>query len=562
MTIRLTFFSALALSLLLAPNNAGLTAPRDPLLLEARPAREVVPALGKYLGVVLNVDPALADEKFSIRVSRLDLVSAQKALAAASGGIWKVREKQGHPEYWLCPSDERVAAISRYRQEREEQIQQQTKALRESLRHHAADAPLPVERRGIGAFPPAAYDVLKSLPDGIIDQVLSHPNPPFSGSQAAKAPAVTVPVSALSPDGREATTRLLLDLADQMDHAGPPATGKGFRNLAANPDGVKLGFWASSVPRSGGMASLSVSVLAPDGSIATDVVLARTPVPGPSFRPNGNLPTRGSTKAPGIVPIPSLQGGGAKPSLPDEPLDPREQRMVLLPEGRYRHDHLLATLAKSADLETVSDYYTKGTVTTISPGRKPLGELLRGLDRIYRCRHTWVGGCLVFRSENWEALAEVEPRAAVTDQLDQVAKDPKTLTVDDLVFAAENATDEGLATLEYHTEPNGKALPLHLVPRLRMNAPWLRAYGALRDAKSLPVPKGGLYLARLPQPIRRAWEDVLLRAGITSNRGSTLARLRRAPGLAFPDWPSVDRYTLELGNATAPINLWKSAISY
>lgn len=522
--------------------------PPEPLVFEGRPAREVLPALGEQLKVVLKADPALAEVKLSLRIAEADLKSVQSALAVAVDGAWKTRGREGQPEYWLCPSDERDRRLSRYRQERVDRLQRQTEGLKRSILVQDVPDNPSASRGSLGAFLPQAYDILRTLPEGCLDRALAHPNPPFNGSEGAKVPGIAVPVAALPLQGREATSQLLRYLGDRMDE-GRPGAGSTYRRQAADPSGMKVELWTSSAPSTGGAATLHLSLRTADGKRAADVTLARTiSLPKPS------------TSTPPVTGTPG--SNGSSPPMDSATHEPREQRSIKVPEGRYRHDHLLAAVAKAANLETVSDYYTKGTVTTISPGPKRLEDLLRGFDRIYRCRHFWVGDILVFRSENWEALSEAEPPAVVTDRLTQAGKDPKTLEIDDLVFAAQNANDERLATLEYHTDPSGKALPLNLVPRLRMNAAWLRAYGALGAAKSLPVPKNGLYLARLPRTARAAWQDVFLQAGVLSERDMAAARLRRTPGSAFQDWPAVNRFTLELGGSAPPLDLWRTAISY
>ncbi|HEU4754480.1 MAG TPA: hypothetical protein VFU47_15330, partial [Armatimonadota bacterium] len=380
-----------------------------------------------------------------------------------------------------------------------------------------------------------AFTMLSTVPPGVIDEAVQHANPPFNGSEGGKVPGAVFPASRLPTAGREALERLLTRFFAFAERSrretDPPFERQDVRKVAGT---LVLEFWCNLDPR--GLSGLHLSLIW-DGKRMLDMPLAFA-----STLPAAN---------PGSTPV----GDPA----PESPL---EDRLIELPPGRYRHDRLLTLLAKAGGFEVVADYFTKGTVLTVEPGKKRLGDLLSKFDAALRCRHEWDGTLLRVRTVPWAELTDLEPPAEVTDRLEQFRALPRGPALEDLLLIARRTTDEQLATLEHYHGPGGEPLPLHLVPRLRMNAGWLRAFAALpayqlADAES----RAGLPLSRLAPGAREQWGLPLARAGLDP-QAPALLRVLPGPPPTLTAWPRIPRVCLLSPLRPQPADLWRNAESY
>jgi hypothetical protein len=379
---------------------------------------------------------------------------------------------------------------------------------------------------------PHAFDLVKEIPRSLLLRVLNHPNPPFNGSEGAKVPALSLSAAQLSPRARQALSQLVSFYADYLQQRRPEmAALRQIRQDAADPRGLRIDFWCNKTGRSVSSASLMLHVRSPVGGLG-DIELAF----------GGG--TSGSEDEPTLTPDP----------------DPHDAIRFTLAPNSCRHDRALADLGAAAKIDIVADYYTKGTVLTITPGMKRLGEFLSSYDRIYRTRHWWVGNTLFVRSRSWYNLIEAEPTVSVTDRLDKLVLAKDTPTFKDLVSIVSESTDEQLSTLEYYFNAEAVKLPPNWSPRLQMNAPWLRAYANSTEQQRALIHSRGLSIGALPNAHRERWERPLAIVGMeyTNNGVSVKAIQGSPPDLA--SWPGLPRIIASDGARTT--DLWRNAESY
>lgn len=489
---RLLPLFAVAVALLLAPAKSQEQAPRPVLLqVEGRSVTEALRDLSKPLQLELRADPRLAEHKVTLALHSPVGREILEQLAVVLQANW--RREDGRTRT-LHESKRRARAITAARRQRA------------AFRRHLADRTMRLladaARGGPGVDPgginplsrPASELVLK-LPRELIVAALARPVP-GRGSSTRFRFGVAIPAGRLSPAGR----RALLGYLEASWAAYPPMDARGLRAQTAwradpSPLLVRLSVLESPSPdpRLPGASYdlwLSLSVLGQSG-VGYMTTVARPGVTTPAETPEP-LPEGASAQAPETIP-----------------------RTIAMPRGTYRFDRFLVTLAQHGGFDVVADYFTPRRTVSISKASYSLNDLLAEMDQSMGVMHWWDGDVLLVRTRRWAEALDFEPPIAVVDRLERVAKAPNGPTFEDWLFFASRATDDQLTTLESHTGPGGEPFPLHLAPRIRANAPWLRAYDRLTlKQRSLARRRLGFHLERLPRSARQLWREALLSHGL------------------------------------------------
>jgi hypothetical protein len=404
---------------------------------------------------------------------------------------------------------------------------------------------------------PAAYQTVKHVPREIIQQALMNPNPPQIGSTVDKIPCASFRASQLSPEGKAAFSELISQLVADAEarrvanaEARPPGRPASayLRQLPARSNELVLEFWSNEAVSKGG-TTLTLSLKDPElPAFSTDFGLSVTSFDEieREFKRTGHAREK-------------------EIKSPTAPPDPRENVTVVLPRGTYRYDRALELLAKSAQVDLVSDYFTHGKPVKWEGGPQRMAQVLADLDQDYGLTHRWEGSTLLVRTRNWAEALEREPTTAVVERAETVAASPDGPELKDVVWIASRCSDEQLAVLGFHMDPTGKRLkPLELAPQIRTNSAWLRAYAALTPAETkLAEGPSGLRLARLPLRTRALWERALMRASVYPPEGKELLlKVRYGVGLPLKDWSQMPRVLISSPGNSAAKDLWQAVNLY
>lgn len=392
-------------------------------------------------------------------------------------------------------------------------------------------------------YTPGVYPIVQELPAGVVDQALANLNPPGNGSEGGKTPSVVIPVRSLSEKGKAATGALLGQWADELQSRFPEKpTGALWRELAGDPSQLTLELWCEGPSRKFNSGSLYLSFIAPNGDRMLDTLLARG---GASANESKPTPPPGMTRSPNV------------PGLSLKEFE--------LPPGRYRHDRLMSLIARRIGFNLVSDYFTRSTVVSIQARKYVLGQFLEEFDRQFHCIHRWNGNTLLMRSSDWGEALLVEPTADVVARVEEIGKLKSGPTMDDLTQIAKRVNDHQLATLEFHTEPDGRPLPLNLVPRLRMNNTWLQAYAALSSAQRKKAESAaGLVLNTLPLQTRTLWVKPAAAMGFQFLTGAAALVLLEgsSKSMRLPGWTAIPTIGLSIPSVAVQRELWRNGRSY
>lgn len=501
----------------------------DGAWVESRPVREILTRMSRPGAPSLTVTPDLAEEKVTVAVSGGDWPGTRAALAACLDAEW-LRTADTET---LRPTARRASALAAWREARLAGRRALAQSLREGLgRQLASGGQRLPEGVFSPTFAPEIYPVVRSLPNALIERALSRPNPPFNGSEGAKVPGARIEARALSAAGREALSRVYEAAATRAEARSPGSPGAArLRSLARDPSAVHIELWVNEPAAATGHVSLNLSLISPPRGRA-DYTLA-----------HGSAPTSPIDLAePRAEPLPPHVSG----------------RLVVLPPGRYRSDRFLRLLAQESALPLASDYYTRPGFMTVTPGARRLADVISLYCRAFDTVAAWEGDCLILRSRDWVTRVDREPRARVAD----IAStwDGRGPTLAQALDVARQSTDAQLATLEDHGGPEGEKLPLHVVPRLRLNAAWLRAAALLGAAdRAAAARPAGLFLDRLPLSAKATWTEAL---GLPLIPPRCVLRVRNGPPEALPDWVRMDDVTVAEGPRGIPVSLWRHARSY
>jgi hypothetical protein len=249
---------------------------------------------------------------------------------------------------------------------------------------------------------------------------------------------------------------------------------------------------------------------------------------------------------------------------PPEP-DRREFIPVAVPRGTFRYDHALTLVCRSAKIDLVADYFTRGKPVKWNGGQPQLREVVAELRRDYGLRHRWIGTTLMVRTQTWAGAVDMEPTAEVVARSEAAAARAEGPALGDLLSIAGRSTDEKLTVLGFHMSPDGKRLPAESLPRIRVNAAWLRAFGALTRAEVTRARStAGLNLVRLPVKTRAAWEKGLSRSSIYfPPAGAVVLKVAAddAPP-AYKDWSKVPKVSLGSPTWRSSLELWQAVNLY
>jgi hypothetical protein len=504
-----------------------------PPLFEARPCREVVTALAPE-GIRVRVDDALREDKVTLAVRQPSWERERSALAQALGAEWVTHDDNGKHVLVLRPTKDRVRVFAAAERRRRENWARTAEVLLTRLNDRLTGRVNPY--RGSAVDNPQALDALRDTPPAVLKRALEFPNPPFNGSEGAKAPTVAISASRLGPAGQAAVRKWVGSHADFLAQRDPESANVTyFRKAAADLQGVRIELWCNEPARRGDTAELFLKIRTARG---------------------------------GFGETPLAFGGSAADDTPLEDLGESvasaiEDRKIDLPAGSYRLDRAQSIVARQAHVDLVSDYFTRGGTVTVGSGAHRLGDVLDRLDEAARMRHSWSGGILVFRSRRWYDLIDREPPAVVTDLLEARASKRETPTFGELLQIAASATDRQLATLERHVSSEGKPLPLNWSPRLQMNARWLRAYAGLSEQqRGLVGAARGLNLGGLPVTQRPAWEFPLTVMGLEPSGAGVIVRLAPGKPPQLDDWTGLPRVVFVTAETEEPLDLWRNAMSY